>query len=162
MLIPSLINLFLAPASGRMVRSLAKSHGAVDFYCEGIAVYCPEERICLMKDALGEVVRFFGADWPLYRKNIKCIVLDAEASTTLWFSARTLVINLGDSARTGSVAHMAGWLTCDFERIQFLRKNRSLHLIRSERVMKGAVASGRAKRDEYMRRPIASKTAGRP
>lgn len=151
-MLPSLINLFAAPFSVRTARTSAKKDGALDFFHQGIAVYCGEEHVDLVKTALDRLVEFYGTDWLLRRKNLRCIVIDRIMCTALWFSVRTLVINREDAGRMTSINHMAGWLAADMERIAFLRRKHALHMIWSARLLQEANAVGRVKRDEFIRR----------
>ena len=147
----TIINLFVAPLTLKVARALAKSHDAKDFYHQGIAVYCTEPQIPLVKESIDEVVRFFGAEWPQYRRNLKCIIVDEQISSALWFSRRTLLVRESDANRMGSARHMASWLVADFQRVQTLRKKSALHIIWSSSVMNAANEAGKRKRDEFLK-----------
>ncbi len=150
MFLQSLINIFVAPVAVRAARVLSKKHGSQDFFHQGIAIYCPEAHKPLIKESLEEVVRFFGDDWRRYRKNVKCIIVDPEVGSTLWFSKRTLLIRETDPNRMSSTVHMAGWLIADFQRIYELKRRFALHCIWNRGVIDTANESGKRLRDQYV------------
>ena len=149
MLKDTLVNLFVAPLAIRVARALAKSRGAKDFFHQGVAVYCSEERAPLIKDALDEVVRFFGDDWPRYRRNLKRIIVDPEIQSALWFSVRSLLVKEDKAMHAASAEHFAGFLVANYERIQCMRRKGALYVIWSSSLASTALECGKQRREAY-------------
>lgn len=137
-------------------RSKAKERGVNDFFYEGIGIYCAEEHAVMVKKAVDQVVSFFGADWPMYKKNLKRILVDPDLHTTLWFGQRTLIIRESDENRMTSANHMAAWLVADVQRVQFLKERHSLKIILSRKLLEAANESGKA----MLQRFVDQKTSG--
>lgn len=150
MIVPSIINLFVAPMAVGTARSKAKQRGVSDFFYEGIAIYCADEHTDLMKKAVDQVASFFGDDWQRYKKNLKRIILDPDLHTTLWFGQRSLIIQESDTNRMASANHMAAWLVADVQRIQFLKERHSLKIMFSSKLMHAANESGKAKLQHFV------------
>ena len=144
MLIPSLINLIVAPMAVGTARSKAKERKVDDFFYEGIGIYCADEYVEMIKKAVDQVVSFYGVDWPKYKKNLRRILVDPDLHTTLWFGQRTLIVRESDQNRMTSANHMAAWLVADLQRVQFLKERHSLQIILSRKLMTTANESGKA------------------
>lgn len=156
MIVPSLINLVVAPMAVGASRAAAKERGVKDFFHHGVAVYASDEHVELVKEALDRVAAFFGDDWPKYKKNLKRVILDPDQHTNLWFGQRSVVIKESDENRLRSINHMAAWLIADYQRIQYLKERHALKIIWSKRLMDAANASGKVALDRF----VAQKTSG--
>jgi len=89
----------------------------------GVDAYCTSEDERLVRDALNEVARFFGDQWPSIQQFIKTVVINEGIITSLWIPQRAILILKTDPARMKSVRNLAGWLIADYERIEVLKKN---------------------------------------
>ena len=150
MIIPSLINLVVAPMAVGASRSAAKARGVTDFFHRGVAVYASDDHVEMVKGALDMVVSFYGDAWPKYARNLKRIILDPDQHTNLWFGQRSLIVTESDQNRMQSANHMAAWLIADFQRIQFLKERHSLKIIWSKGLLEAANVSGKAMLQKFV------------
>lgn len=151
----SLVNLFLSPIAVGIARQRARARKLKDFFYRDIAIYCAEEQMQQLKDAVDEVVSFYGDEWDCYRKNLKRIVLDDELQTILWVARRTTIIQESDVSRMSSVTHLASWLVADCERVQAYRENRCLNIIWKKNIPALARERAEAKRKHYLSQHVA-------
>jgi hypothetical protein len=146
----SLVNIFLSPIAVGAARQRARARKLTDFFHQGVAIYCPADKVDLFKAALDEVVSFYGSGWSLRRKNVKCIVTDNELQTRVWVARRTVIIQENDADRLGSVKDLAGWLIADYERIQISRRRHCSVVVWNGAVSGQARQMGLEQREQYL------------
>jgi len=146
----SLVNLFLSPVAVAIARQRARERKHKDFFYHGIAIYCAEDQVQMLKDAVDEVAGFYGDEWERYKKNLKYIVLDNELQTLLWVARRTSIIQESDNDRMNSTRDLASWLIADCERVQVHSENHCTMIIWKQDVLLRARERADAKRTEYL------------
>ncbi len=148
----TLVNIFLSPVAGAVARQRARARKHKDFFCHEIAIYCAEDQVQMLRDAVDAVIDFYGEEWSTYQKNLKYIVLDDELQTLLWVARRTTIVQESDESRMSSVEALAGWLIADYERVQAHRKNRCMTIIWKKDILALARKRADMKRVEYLAR----------
>ena len=146
----SLVNIFLSPIAVAVARQRARARKHQDFFYDGIAVYCAENQVQFLKEAIDEIISYFGDAWPDYRNTLKRIVLDDELQSILWVARRTTIIQESDTRRLGSVKHLAGALIADCERIRICQQNRCTCILWKKDVFAEARIGAEKKRADYL------------
>lgn len=147
----SLVNIFLSPIAVGIARNRSRARKHENFYHQGIAVYCSPDHVPMLKDAVDQLIAFYGDDWPRNRKNLKWIILDNELQTILWVARRAVIVQESDATRLDSTSLFVAGLVADCERVRVHRKYHCSTIFWKKGIV--ALARGQAfeKRNEYLK-----------
>ena len=105
----------------------------------------------MLKDAVDQLIAFYGEDWANYRKNLKWIILDNELQTILWIARRAVIVHETDANRMDSIALFVAGLVGDCERVRVHRKHYCSTIFWKKGIAVLAREQADAKRNKYFK-----------
>ncbi len=116
----------------------------------GVHIYCTDDELNLVEDALRDVADFYGMRWAEYKGCLQMIVLNKPVHSHVCIPQKVSIIQSGDRSRMSSITHLAGWLIADFERIRFFSDNSFRMIIWKKEIPDLASESALSMRKKYL------------